>query len=234
MAYQASFSHIFQGQMTDQETHLIQQVLSWADDGSELMTTVHEAVINGYGLIEATQKDPWAVDLPDNTGFTPLHLAALLNSVEAIEQLIAAGVNVDAKNWEGSSPLMSAASVGNVGCMKRLMRAGCDLNQKHDDGSTIIYLAVRYGHPKVVELLMAAGASASALSDGISTELRDRRTDTAWDSFCCSMRLREWENILERRPTMDEQQCLLSSIEEFETGISNMTLASWSSFTRHY
>lgn len=71
--------------LTDQEVNILQQVKAWVYDGAEPTTEVHEAVMEGRGLVDAIQRDRWAVDVLGDTGLTPLHLAANLNRIEAVE-----------------------------------------------------------------------------------------------------------------------------------------------------
>lgn len=162
MAYQVNFALKMWSDLTDQEVNRLQQVKAWAYDGTDSTTRVHEAVMEGRGLAEAIQRDRWAVSALDDTGLTPLHLAANLNRVEAIEQLIAENADVDAKDWEGRSPLMCAVVSGNHECMKPLLEAKCQLGQRAQNGDTVLHKAVDKGSPRAVGLLLAAGASASA------------------------------------------------------------------------
>lgn len=148
--------------LTDQEVNILQQVKAWVYDGAEPTTEVHEAVMEGRGLVDAIQRDRWAVDVLDNTGLTPLHLAANLNRIEAVEQLIAENADINAKDWQGISPLMHAILSGDLECMKLLLEAKCQLWQRTDNGDMALHRAAARGHPKAVGLLLAAGASASA------------------------------------------------------------------------
>ncbi|KAH6973698.1 hypothetical protein BKA56DRAFT_104931 [Ilyonectria sp. MPI-CAGE-AT-0026] len=177
--------------LTDQEVSILQQVKAWVYDETDSTTKVHEAVMEGRGLVDAIQRDRWAVDVLDDTGVTPLHLAANLNRIEAVEQLIAENADINAKDWQGFSPLIGAVLSGDLECMKLLLEAKCQLLQRADDGEVALHKAVAKGYPKAVGLLLAAGASASA---------RGARNQTALHSLARSSRdletTRELLNLL--------------------------------------
>ncbi|KAH7019880.1 ankyrin repeat-containing domain protein [Ilyonectria destructans] len=162
VVYQVNFALKMWDDLTDQEVNILQQVKAWAYYGTDLTTKVHEAVMEGRGLADAIQRDRWAVNALDDTGHTPLHLAAYSNQVEAIEQLIAEKADVDAKDWEGWSPLMCAVVSGNLECMKPLLEAKCQSGQRAENGKMVLHRAVAEGSLKAVQLLLATGASTSA------------------------------------------------------------------------
>src|SRR5262249_53709418 len=60
---------------------------------------------------------------PDDDGETPLHLAAAARAVEAVDALLAAGVDVDARAYDGTTPLAIATRLGDRAVIARLQRA---------------------------------------------------------------------------------------------------------------
>src|SRR6185295_4303611 len=63
------------------------------------------------------------------SGATPLHFAAEAGNADAINALLNAGADVNAKESEnGQTPLIFAASAGNVDAMKALIKHGADVN----------------------------------------------------------------------------------------------------------
>ena len=56
----------------------------------------------------------------------------------ALEALLAAGANVNAKDQDGITPLMSAASSNRAGAIRALLAKGADVNATNKDGATAL------------------------------------------------------------------------------------------------
>ena len=107
------------------------------------------------------------VNLTDNNGETPLHLAACKN-VECVELLIHAGSDINKVDviW-GWTPLHWAVALGKPDCLKALIAAGADINKQASEkcnGYTPLCLAASVHNwqsvenKKSVEILISAGA----------------------------------------------------------------------------
>lgn len=74
----------------------------------------------------------------DSTGDTPLHIAAIWGDVEAIDVLLEAGADIDAKGDMGCTPLHYAIGQKKVEAAKRLISHGASLDVKDEmsDGWT--------------------------------------------------------------------------------------------------
>ncbi|KAG7354548.1 ankyrin repeat domain protein [Nitzschia inconspicua] len=72
----------------------------------------------------------------DNSGQTPLHLAADRGYTECMKALILAGANVHAVDSEGISVLQAAVISGSVECCRILLSLGCDPHQTDNDGDS--------------------------------------------------------------------------------------------------
>ena len=160
--------------------------------------SIHEAARDGN--IEAVKQHLEAgvdVNVKDNIGLTPLHMAAGDGRKEVAELLIAKGAEVNAK-IEGMTPLdiaielkhtttadllrkhggksgatdsiHVAAAVGNIEAVKQHLAAGTDVNAKSSFG-TPLHSAASKGNKEIVELLIAAGADVNARDDGGDTPL---------------------------------------------------------------
>jgi ankyrin repeat protein len=99
------------------------------------MTTAPVAPRNA--LIEAAKQgdavalsaaDRDALSTTDGLGRAPLHYAARLGHVAAVDALLAAGVAVDQTDADGFTPLLRAAQGGdaNLPIVRRLLAAGAD------------------------------------------------------------------------------------------------------------
>ncbi|GMH37736.1 hypothetical protein BSKO_05609 [Bryopsis sp. KO-2023] len=109
----------------------------------------------------------------EETGATPLIIAARLGHLAIVAELIAAGADANAKNDNGITPLaMAAVQEGNSEVILALIDAGADVNAQGDLGSSALHNAAVYGHKDNAEALLSRGADASAAStvDGTTAE----------------------------------------------------------------
>ena len=84
-----------------------------------------------------------------------------------VEQLLAAGADVDATNCDGQTALHYAHSTGVV--VEKLLAAGAAVNKPDKRGWTALHYAADRGQNAVVERLLAGGADANATNcDGES------------------------------------------------------------------
>jgi hypothetical protein len=102
-----------------------------------------------------------------------IHAATLLGDLEAIEQHIASGSDLnDREPAVGSTPLISAAVFGRTEVAKALIEAGADVNLKNNEGSTALHSAAFLCRMEIVELLLASGADKELLNNYGSTALQ--------------------------------------------------------------
>jgi ankyrin repeat protein len=84
-----------------------------------------------------------APDARDRDGFTPLHLAAQENAVEAARTLLDHGAEVDSVNKYGNTPLFVSVfnSRGRGEMINLLRERGADTEKMNDSGQTPVGLA---------------------------------------------------------------------------------------------
>jgi len=97
--------------------------------------------------------------------------ADLLNEVEngnmhIVEELLANGADVNAKNKDGWSALMVASLKGHTEIVKALLANSADVNAKDFVGTTALMLASFKGHTETVMVLLAKGADVNANMKG--------------------------------------------------------------------
>ena len=103
-----------------------------------------------------------------------LHGAAANDNLAAIESLIAAGAEVNARDEGGLTPLHRAAWPNdNPAIIGALVAAGAEVNARGGDGLTPLHVAATAtASPAIIEALLDAGADATA---------RDAEGKTPWD-----------------------------------------------------
>jgi len=95
-------------------------------------------------------------------GTSALHWAAYHDDVDLIEQLIAAGVDVNAGNDYGATPMSEAAVVGNAKVLRALLKAGADIESPNADGQTALMIIARTSNVEAARLLITRGAKVNA------------------------------------------------------------------------
>ena len=103
--------------------------------------------------------DPDALKV-DEQGRTTLMLAAGKGRADLIPSIIAAGVEVNAKDKDGDAALFYAATNGHLDALDALLKAGADVNAANKKGSTALIGSAAEGYALIVKLLLARGARA--------------------------------------------------------------------------
>lgn len=101
-------------------------------------------------------------------GKTALHLAALWESVAAVDALIEAGASIEKRTPYGDTPLMTASQGGFPEIIRAFLRHGADVNATGDGGCTPLHMVCLLkieGVYEAVDALLRSGADETALSD---------------------------------------------------------------------
>ena len=100
----------------------------------------------------------------DESGNTPLIWAAESGSVPAVEALLSAGVDANAKGFGGNSALARACRRGHESVLLMLLAAkAAAIDEPNDKLQTPLHFAAFYQHSKAVQLLLDAGASTTSI-----------------------------------------------------------------------
>jgi hypothetical protein len=96
--------------------------------------------------------------------------AAQQGQLERVQELLAAGADVNAADAAGSTPLYLAAEQGHHELVQLLLEANANV-QAACGGWTLLHAPAEQGHTKVVQLLLAAGVDVDAADSAGTTAL---------------------------------------------------------------
>eukprot|EP00041_Stephanoeca_diplocostata_P017302 m.345229 g.345229 ORF g.345229 m.345229 type:complete len:673 (+) comp20660_c0_seq1:138-2156(+) len=99
------------------------------------------------------------LDCRDDSGNTPLIIAALAGNLEAVECLIAYGASVNAKDSKGNTPLALASfsdSPRTEAVVETLLKNKADANICNSEGSSALHHACQFGKTYVLMMLLDA------------------------------------------------------------------------------
>ena len=98
------------------------------------------------------------VNRANESGQTPLIVAARDGHEGIVKVLLKAGADANKANTVDWTPLALAAKYGHEAIARALLAAGADVNKANDEGATAVILAAQEGHEAVVRALLEGGA----------------------------------------------------------------------------
>ena len=137
-----------------------------AEETNSLLTAVRRGDAGAWRAALSST----SVRARDHAGNTALHMAALNHDLAAVNALLEAGAEPDARNAEDATPLLYAA--GHAGIVRVLLARGADANAVSRAGNRPLMVAV--GHPdayEAVRLLVEAGADVRAKKGDVEVNL---------------------------------------------------------------
>lgn len=141
--------------------------------------SIHKAAYKGdlSKVKEILERDPSQVNARNNSGVTPLYLAALMGNVEIVNFLLAHNAYIEAENSLGERPLAKAAkfgnSKGNYDTLKTLLEHGAIVNCKDMFGQTPLHEAALQSGKNVINILVSYGADVAAKDEHNNTPLHE-------------------------------------------------------------
>lgn len=121
-------------------------------------------IASQFGRIAAVklllQHDKNKIDLTatDRSGNNALMYASMYGSLQIVELLMNAGININDKNSKQGTALLFGTLYGKVNLIEFLIKNGCDINSRDQHGNTALDFATSCGYDKVIQLLKSYGA----------------------------------------------------------------------------
>ena len=94
-----------------------------------------------------------SVSYRNGYGDTPLHIVSNWGDSEAIEVLVTAGADINAKGETGFTPLHCAVEQNKPEAIATLLRLGAKITEQNSNGDTPLDLAKSLGHIDALDLL---------------------------------------------------------------------------------
>eukprot|EP01086_Lenisia_limosa_P008194 TRINITY_DN29111_c0_g1_i1.p1 TRINITY_DN29111_c0_g1~~TRINITY_DN29111_c0_g1_i1.p1 ORF type:complete len:233 (-),score=52.86 TRINITY_DN29111_c0_g1_i1:17-715(-) len=100
------------------------------------------------------------MDIEDanNSGITPLMLAAIMNRNAVAEYLIKKGANIEAESELKETALFFSICLDTTDSLTLLITAGASISKKNKFSETVLHRAIALHNPSAVKILLEAGA----------------------------------------------------------------------------
>lgn len=100
--------------------------------------SIHQCARDGDSVcvIAQVESDPKCINLPDDGGMVPLHLAAAHCHPNIVRILLSYGADLKKQAKGGATPLHFAAQEGCQAAMELLISAGAEINDRDDSNRT--------------------------------------------------------------------------------------------------
>lgn len=131
----------------------------WSDHPHSAYRTIHQCAINGdaAGVAAELAKFPDEINLPEDDGLTPLHLAAENCHTNVVVLLLDEGANINVTAADKATPLHLAAQEGCTDVVKVLLDRSAKINLRDDQKRTPLLRAEQWHQTAVVQLLKQHG-----------------------------------------------------------------------------
>ncbi len=121
------------------------------------ITQISAIFILGIMMLSCTNSQTNETNKEVKAPSKTIHEATFFGDLEAVNQHIAFGTDLNQKDEYGSTPLNVAITFGKNEIAKALIEGGADLTVTSADGSTPLHTASLFGRVETVELLLSKG-----------------------------------------------------------------------------
>ncbi|KAM9122589.1 ankyrin repeat domain-containing protein 27 isoform 2-T4 [Pangshura tecta] len=173
--------------VADGDLEMVRYLLEWmeedVEDADEADDTVKPELC--HPLCQCSKCEPiqkkltripangLGVNVTNQDGFTPLHVAALHGHPELVYLLLKHGANISAKNMNHAVPLHLACQKGHFQIVKCLVDCNAKQNKKDVYGNTPLIYACLNGQHDIAALLLEHGASVNLSNSKGNTALHE-------------------------------------------------------------
>lgn len=187
------------------------------DDWGKTALIYAANVDNPQLIANLIKLDKTAVNLPDNSGNTPLIYAAQKGLDDNLKVLLSNGADVNYRNpATGLSAISAAAAEGNSSAIRLLVRTGkADVNIADLSGRTPIFYAVEQNQEDALRTLLLLGADPNAQDNQGGTALM--RASAKGRQNCVDVLLRQ-KNIKVNTKDFQDRTALTYSVYADELG----------------
>jgi ankyrin repeat protein len=126
-----------------------------ADDRSDLSLAIRQGRLESVRAI--VERNPGLVKSGDDSGFTPLHIAATAGHVDIVAYLLNQGSDIEARTAGGQTPLFQTVPLGSGDAFAYLSDKGANLHARDNRGRSILQFALEWRRPAMVERILARG-----------------------------------------------------------------------------
>uniref|UniRef100_A0A665VF55 Euchromatic histone-lysine N-methyltransferase 2 n=1 Tax=Echeneis naucrates TaxID=173247 RepID=A0A665VF55_ECHNA len=131
----------------------------------ELRTPLLEAIINNHFEVARYLVQNGACVYHEDDGYTGLHHAAKLGSLEIVSMLLETGqVDVNAQDSGGWTPIIWAAEHKHVDVIKALLNRGADVTINDKELNVCLHWAAYAGNVDIAELVLNSGCSLASVN----------------------------------------------------------------------
>jgi len=122
---------------------------------------IHQFAINGdaAGVAAELAKFPDELNLPEDDGLTPLHLAASNCHTNVVLLLLDKGANINVKASDGATPLHLAAQEGCADVVQVLLDRSAEVNPRDNQGRTPLTRAEQWHQNSTALILKQHGGT---------------------------------------------------------------------------
>ncbi len=133
----------------------------WPAHPHSAYRSIHQCAINGdaAGVSAELKAHPEEVNLPEDDGLTPLHLAAENCHTNVVVLLLEKGAKLGVKGNDDETPLHLAAQEGCADVVAILLTKGAEIDARDRQGRTPLARAQQWHQTNVVTLLQQRGAT---------------------------------------------------------------------------
>jgi ankyrin repeat protein len=154
------------------------------DDRAELSLAIRQGHLAAVRAI--VEKNPALVKSGDDSGFTPLHIAATAGHVDIVAYLLERGADLEARTAGGQTPVFQTVPLASQQAFTYLLTKGANLNARDNQGKTILQFALTWQRPAMVDLILQHGFTVDA-AGAAAQEMLDEAANTGVESLVTAL-----------------------------------------------